>query len=185
MNLDFEPFKAINTSLYLCDNKFHTEVKTSLLLGRVRCLVLIAHGTATVVFCFRTPDGAKCGVDTGKVSRTSFIFFLRGVRCGTYSRISFGACSVRLVARVIKKITHCSQAVCISPQQAASVLTVREAVITVVDTEIDPINTSMAAYLIMPRPIHRISELRHETTLLLQGERCFFNVGLLRLRLQT
>lgn len=26
MNLDFEPFKAINTSLYLCDNKFHTEV---------------------------------------------------------------------------------------------------------------------------------------------------------------
>lgn len=27
MNLDFEPFKAINTSLYLCDNKFHTEVQ--------------------------------------------------------------------------------------------------------------------------------------------------------------
>ena len=24
---DFEPFKKINTSLYLCDNKFHTEVK--------------------------------------------------------------------------------------------------------------------------------------------------------------
>jgi peptide chain release factor subunit 1 len=23
---DFEPFKKINTSLYLCDNKFHTEV---------------------------------------------------------------------------------------------------------------------------------------------------------------
>ena len=27
MNLDFEPFKPINTSLYLCDNKFHTEVR--------------------------------------------------------------------------------------------------------------------------------------------------------------
>lgn len=26
VNIDFEPFKAINTSLYLCDNKFHTEV---------------------------------------------------------------------------------------------------------------------------------------------------------------
>lgn len=25
LNIDFEPFKAINTSLYLCDNKFHTE----------------------------------------------------------------------------------------------------------------------------------------------------------------
>ena len=23
--IDFEPFKPINTSLYLCDNKFHTE----------------------------------------------------------------------------------------------------------------------------------------------------------------
>ena len=27
LNIDFEPFKPINTSLYLCDNKFHTEVK--------------------------------------------------------------------------------------------------------------------------------------------------------------
>ena len=27
VNIDFEPFKAINTSLYLCDNKFHTEVR--------------------------------------------------------------------------------------------------------------------------------------------------------------
>lgn len=25
VNIDFEPFKAVNTSLYLCDNKFHTE----------------------------------------------------------------------------------------------------------------------------------------------------------------
>lgn len=28
VNIDFEPFKPINTSLYLCDNKFHTEVDT-------------------------------------------------------------------------------------------------------------------------------------------------------------
>lgn len=26
VNIDFEPFKPINTSLYLCDNKFHTQV---------------------------------------------------------------------------------------------------------------------------------------------------------------
>ena len=26
VSIDFEPFKPINTSLYLCDNKFHTEV---------------------------------------------------------------------------------------------------------------------------------------------------------------
>lgn len=32
VNIDFEPFKAINTSLYLCDNKFHTEVSIVFLL---------------------------------------------------------------------------------------------------------------------------------------------------------
>ncbi len=26
VTIDFEPFKPINTSLYLCDNKFHVEV---------------------------------------------------------------------------------------------------------------------------------------------------------------
>lgn len=31
MNIDFEPFKPINTSLYLCDNKFHTEALNELL----------------------------------------------------------------------------------------------------------------------------------------------------------
>lgn len=31
VNIDFEPFKPINTSLYLCDNKFHTEVRNPLL----------------------------------------------------------------------------------------------------------------------------------------------------------
>lgn len=31
VNIDFEPFKPINTSLYLCDNKFHTEPLSELL----------------------------------------------------------------------------------------------------------------------------------------------------------
>lgn len=31
VNIDFEPFKPINTSLYLCDNKFHTEALNDLL----------------------------------------------------------------------------------------------------------------------------------------------------------
>ena len=31
MNIDFEPFKPINTSLYLCDNKFHTEALSELM----------------------------------------------------------------------------------------------------------------------------------------------------------
>lgn len=31
VNMDFEPFKPINTSLYLCDNKFHTSALSELL----------------------------------------------------------------------------------------------------------------------------------------------------------
>lgn len=31
LNIDFEPFKPINTKLYLCDNKFHTEALSELL----------------------------------------------------------------------------------------------------------------------------------------------------------
>lgn len=39
MNLDFEPFKPINTSLYLCDNKFHTEVRWNVsIIGTWTCL---------------------------------------------------------------------------------------------------------------------------------------------------
>lgn len=35
VNIDFEPFKPINTSLYLCDNKFHTEVGEILYCSQV------------------------------------------------------------------------------------------------------------------------------------------------------
>lgn len=31
LNIDFEPFKPINTKLYMCDNKFHTEALSELL----------------------------------------------------------------------------------------------------------------------------------------------------------
>lgn len=31
VSIDFEPFKPINTSLYMCDNKFHTEALSDLL----------------------------------------------------------------------------------------------------------------------------------------------------------
>merc|ERR1719454_2759044 len=31
LTIDFEPFKPINTSLYMCDNRFHTEALSELL----------------------------------------------------------------------------------------------------------------------------------------------------------
>jgi len=46
MNIDFEPFKPINTSLYLCDNKFHTEALNELLDDddRFGFIVMDGHG---------------------------------------------------------------------------------------------------------------------------------------------
>lgn len=41
VNIDFEPFKPINTSLYLCDNKFHTEVRSCLFLRLNRMLFIL------------------------------------------------------------------------------------------------------------------------------------------------
>lgn len=56
VNIDFEPFKPINTSLYLCDNKFHTEV-SPLIFVCMRNLVLsliICHEYLHTVTCSST-----------------------------------------------------------------------------------------------------------------------------------
>lgn len=41
VNIDFEPFKPINTSLYLCDNKFHTEALNELLESDSKCALTL------------------------------------------------------------------------------------------------------------------------------------------------
>merc|ERR1712153_38357 len=54
VNIDFEPFKAINTSLYLCDNKFHTEALTSLLQSEDKFGFIVMDGNGPL---FGTLDG--------------------------------------------------------------------------------------------------------------------------------
>eukprot|EP01104_Vermistella_antarctica_P002871 TRINITY_DN13072_c0_g1_i1.p1 TRINITY_DN13072_c0_g1~~TRINITY_DN13072_c0_g1_i1.p1 ORF type:complete len:455 (-),score=148.78 TRINITY_DN13072_c0_g1_i1:103-1401(-) len=44
VNIDFEPFKAINTSLYLCDNKFHTEALKELLESDTKFGFIVMDG---------------------------------------------------------------------------------------------------------------------------------------------
>jgi len=44
VNIDFEPFKPINTSLYLCDNKFHTEALQELLMSDDKFGFIIMDG---------------------------------------------------------------------------------------------------------------------------------------------
>lgn len=66
VNIDFEPFKPINTSLYLCDNKFHTEALTALLADDNKFGFIVMDGNGAL---FGTLQG-----NTREVSRLkSFI----------------------------------------------------------------------------------------------------------------
>lgn len=48
VNYDFEPFKPINTSLYLCDNKFHTEALSELLESDAKFGFIIIDGNGSL-----------------------------------------------------------------------------------------------------------------------------------------
>ncbi|KAK5109517.1 Eukaryotic peptide chain release factor subunit 1 [Meristemomyces frigidus] len=48
INIDFEPFKPINTSLYLCDNKFHTEALSELLEADSKFGFIIMDGNGAL-----------------------------------------------------------------------------------------------------------------------------------------
>jgi len=48
INIDFEPFKPINTSLYLCDNKFHVEALRALLQDDNKFGFVIMDGSGTL-----------------------------------------------------------------------------------------------------------------------------------------
>lgn len=53
VTIDFEPFRPINTSLYLCDNKFHTEAMQTLLENddKFGFLIMDGHGTLYGTLC--------------------------------------------------------------------------------------------------------------------------------------
>jgi len=48
VNIDFEPFKPVNTSLYLCDNKFHTEALQALLADDNKFGFIIMDGNGSL-----------------------------------------------------------------------------------------------------------------------------------------
>ena len=48
VNIDFEPFKPINTSLYLCDNKFHTEALQELMESDTKFGFIIMDGNGSL-----------------------------------------------------------------------------------------------------------------------------------------
>lgn len=54
VTFDFEPFKPINTSLYLCDNKFHTEALSELLESDLKFGFIVMDGNGSLF-------GTLCG----------------------------------------------------------------------------------------------------------------------------
>lgn len=112
VNIDFEPFKPINTSLYLCDNKFHTEVFISnfrmtfwkilwcatwfnnahayfispwmSFLNQMRSLVSLSS-MVMVLFL-------ACWVETPALCYTSKLQFLIHIHCVTYEILVFIPC---------------------------------------------------------------------------------------------
>ena len=77
VNIDFEPFKPINTSLYLCDNKFHTEALTALLADDNRFGFIVMDGNGAL---FGTLQGKLLIiiVISCKILNFDFIFFKLG-----------------------------------------------------------------------------------------------------------
>ncbi|KAG6445562.1 eukaryotic peptide chain release factor subunit 1 [Manduca sexta] len=53
VNIDLEPFKPINTSLYLCDNKFHTEALSALLADDDKFAFIIMDGNGALFGCLQ------------------------------------------------------------------------------------------------------------------------------------
>mmetsp|Transcript_11216 Transcript_11216/g.20721 ORF Transcript_11216/g.20721 Transcript_11216/m.20721 type:complete len:452 (+) Transcript_11216:183-1538(+) len=69
VNFDFEPFKPINTSLYMCDNKFHTDALQDLLADddKFGFIVMDGHGTLFGTLSGNTKDViTKFSVDLPK-----------------------------------------------------------------------------------------------------------------------
>lgn len=76
VNIDFEPFKPINTSLYLCDNKFHTEALTALLADDNKFGFIVMDG-----------NGALFGTLQVKIHFIfDLLFFTNNVFLGEYKR---------------------------------------------------------------------------------------------------
>lgn len=48
VSIDFEPFRPVNTSLYLCDNKFHTEALSALLEDNSKFGFIIVDGNGAL-----------------------------------------------------------------------------------------------------------------------------------------
>ncbi|CAF1328604.1 unnamed protein product [Adineta steineri] len=74
VNIDFEPFKPINTSLYLCDNKFHTEALQALLADDSRFGFIVMDGNGALFGILQVAETAvQCFITDDKVNVSGLI----------------------------------------------------------------------------------------------------------------
>lgn len=99
VNIDMEPFKPINTSLYLCDNKFHTEALQELLESDLKFGFIIMDGNGALfgTVCGNTREILhKIAVDLPKKHGRGGQSALRFARLRTEKRHNY----VRKVAEI-------------------------------------------------------------------------------------
>lgn len=103
VNIDFEPFKPINTSLYLCDNKFHVECLSELLESDMKFgfIVIDGNGALFGTLCGNTREVIhKITVDLPKKHGRGGQSALRFSRLRTEKRHNY----VRKVAEIAVQV---------------------------------------------------------------------------------
>ncbi|KAJ2127337.1 translation termination factor eRF1, partial [Coemansia sp. RSA 788] len=124
VNIDFEPFKPINTSLYLCDNKFHVEALEELLQADSRFGFIVMDGAGCLYGALSGQSAQRFGRIREekrhhymrKVAETAVQMFIANDKCNVVGIILAGSAEFkndllksdlfdqRLATRVVKTV---------------------------------------------------------------------------------
>ncbi|OAF69534.1 hypothetical protein A3Q56_02640 [Intoshia linei] len=100
VNFDFQPYKPINTSLYLCDNKFHTEALSELLTDNNRFGFIIIDGKSSLF-------GTLCG-NTRDILQTFDVDLPKKHGRGGQSAVRFSRLRTEKRHNYLRKVAECA-----------------------------------------------------------------------------
>lgn len=107
VNIDFEPYKPINTSLYLCDNKFHTEALDELLRDDETFGFIVMDGNGCLF-------GTLCGSNRTVLHKFSVDLPKKHGR-GGQSALRFARLRLEKRKNYIRKVAEIAQQLLIDP----------------------------------------------------------------------
>ncbi|KAJ0528448.1 putative 50S ribosomal protein L30e [Helianthus annuus] len=116
VTIDFEPFKPINASLYLCDNKFHTEALNELLESDDKFGFIVMDGNGTL---FGTLSG-----NTREVLHKFTVDLPKKHGRGGQSALRFARLRMEKRHNYVRKTTELSQSDMFDPRLQAKILNV-------------------------------------------------------------